>query len=127
MTITAQNTEEVLLKNPFKNPLKKSFPFKQSSSSTRGKIQISALQQGGKFKFQPYFEMKDLIRVNNLKFRLPNVTKSHYFNNLNSQLWIYAERGAAKTTPGLNPGLFGPEEGECCGCSSSAGPSFGLV
>lgn len=62
--------------------------------------------------------------MNNLKFLLWNVTKSHYLNNLNSLLWIYAERGATKTTPGLNPELFMPEEGNVL-VSNSVGSSFG--
>lgn len=33
--------------------------------------------------------------MNNLEFQFENVTKSYYLNDLNSQLWIYAERGAA--------------------------------
>lgn len=52
---------------------------------------------------------------------LPNVTKSHYLKNLNPQLWIYAERRAAKTTPGLNP-----EEGNVL-VSNSIAPSFGAI
>lgn len=46
--------------------------------------------------------------MKNLKFLLQNVTESHYLSNLNSQLWVCAERGAAKTTPGLNPGVSMP-------------------
>lgn len=62
--------------------------------------------------------------MNNLKLLLQNVTKSHYLNDLNFQLWIYAEGRAAKTTQGLNPELFLPEEGNVL-VSNSVAPFFG--
>lgn len=67
VTIPAQNTEEVSLKNPLKMIFKKSFPFKQTSPSTREEIQISTLR----LKIDPYEQFK--ILASKLK---------HYLNNL---------------------------------------------